>query len=335
MILNKQEIIEYLNTTDKSEVQELFAKARKVREEHSGKKIFMYGFVYFSTFCRNDCAFCYFRKSNKIERYRKTPEEILEISRSLADSGVNLLDMTMGEDMFFHKDNFSLMLDLIGQIKKETGLPIMISPGVVSIEDIAAFARAGVEWYALYQETHNREIFEKLRLNQSYDERMNAKLYAKDCGMHIEEGLLAGVGESNEDIADSIITMGEIGAHQVRVMSFIPQEGSPMETVQTPDRAKELKIIALMRIMYPWALIPASLDVDGIKGLEDRINAGANLVTSIIPPKSGLAGVAHSDMDVDNGGRTVAEAKAILEKMGLEGATAEEYREYLNKALTW
>ncbi|MDD4200609.1 MAG: methylornithine synthase PylB, partial [Eubacteriales bacterium] len=327
--------IEYLNTTDKSEVQELFAKARKVREEHSGKKIFMYGFVYFSTFCRNDCAFCYFRKSNKIERYRKTPEEILEISRSLADSGVNLLDMTMGEDMFFHKDNFSLMLDLIGQIKKETGLPIMISPGVVSIEDIAAFARAGVEWYALYQETHNREIFEKLRLNQSYDERMNAKLYAKDCGMHIEEGLLAGVGESNEDIADSIITMGEIGAHQVRVMSFIPQEGSPMETVQTPDRAKELKIIALMRIMYPWALIPASLDVDGIKGLEDRINAGANLVTSIIPPKSGLAGVAHSDMDVDNGGRTVAEAKAILEKMGLEGATAEEYREYLNKALTW
>lgn len=61
-----------------------------------------------------------------------------------------------------------------------------------------------------------------------------------------------------------------------------------MEGCSTPDRMLELKIIALMRILYPEALIPASLDVDGIDGLENRINAGANLITSIIPPRSGF-----------------------------------------------
>ena len=104
-----------------------------------------------------------------------------------------------------------------------------------------------------------------------------------------------------------------------------------MENVAPPDRMTELKIIALMRILYPKALIPASLDVDGIQGLEDRINAGANLITSIIPPKSGFMGVAHNVLDVDEGGRTVEEASAILNKMGLRIATKDEYKEYLVK----
>ena len=83
--------------------------------------------------------------------------------------------------------------------------------------------------------------------------------------------------------------------------------------------------------MYPGALIPASLDADGIKGLEDRINAGANLITSIIPPKSGFMGVAHSVMDVDEGGRTVEEAAAILKRMGLRIASADEYLKFLHE----
>jgi methylornithine synthase len=121
--------------------------------------------------------------------------------------------------------------------------------------------------------------------------------------------------------------MGRIGARQVRVMSFIPQHGSPMEDVDTPDRHRELKVISVMRLCYPKALIPASLDIDGIAGLKDRINAGANLITSIIPPKSGLMGVAQNLMDVDEGGRTIEEASHILAQLGLKIASAEEYKE--------
>ncbi|HML37102.1 MAG TPA: methylornithine synthase PylB [Bacillota bacterium] len=327
--MEKQEIISLLRAEDPVEVGELFSRARKAREELFSNKIFLYGFVYFSTWCRNNCNFCYYRSSNNIQRYRKTRPEVIAIADALAKSGVNLIDLTMGEDWTYHEENFASVFDMIRKIKEKTGLPVMISPGVVEDGLIDRFAELGTEWYALYQETHNRELFSRLRIHQDYDERMHAKLHAKERGMLIEEGILTGVGESISDIADSILEMGRIGARQVRVMSFVPQQGSPMETVEPPDRLLEMKIIAVMRLMYPETLIPASLDVDGIKGLKDRVDAGANLITSIIPPLTGLAGVAQNSMDVDDGGRTVEEASAILRDMGLKPATAKEYMDYL------
>lgn len=331
MKLTKEAIIELLETKDEEKIQNLFAEARSVRERQFGKKMFLYGFVYFTTWCRNDCAFCYYRKSNHIPRYRKSAEEVLRLSKELADSGVHLIDLTMGEDLAYHKEDFETVLSIVRQIKEDTNLPVMISPGVIGDEQIDKFAAAETDWYALYQETHNRKLFQTLRLDQDYDERMHAKLYAKKQGMLIEEGLLSGVGESSEDIAHSILEMGRIGADQVRVMSFVPQAGSPMEHVKTPDRMMEMKIIAIMRLLYPWALIPTSLDVDGIAGLKARVNAGGNVVTSIIPPKTGLAGVAQNSMDVDDGGRTVEEVEKILETLGLEAASAAEYEKYIGE----
>jgi len=329
-ILTKEEIISYLGS-EGSEMERLFALARAERERIFGNRIFMYGFVYFSTYCRNNCNFCYFRKSNDIDRYRKSKEEVLAIAKQLAESGVNLIDLTMGEDAVYHYEEFQTVLDIVREIKEDIGVPVMLSPGVISNSLIDRFAGLGTDWYALYQETHNQELFRKLRVDQDYHERMACKLYAKEKDMLIEEGLLAGIGESFEDIADSLMVMGEIGASQVRVMSFVPQAGSPMEHMATPDRDLELKIIALMRILYPHTLIPASLDIDGIKGLESRIGAGANVVTSIIPPRSGLMGVAQCKMDVDEGGRTAREAVEILRGMELEAASTAEYIDYLGQ----
>ena len=326
--MDREEIIRILKCEDEKEIKALFERASEIRRQVQGDKIFAYGFVYFTTYCRNNCNFCYFRRSNEIGRYRKTEEEVLALSKALVDSGVNLIDLTMGEDPLYHKEGFETVLRIIRKLK-DMGTSVMISPGVVPDEIIDKFKDAGADIFALYQETHNRELYKKLRKDQDYDERMHAKLHARDCGMFIEEGILCGVGETPGDVADSLLTMGEIGARQVRVMSFVPQPGSPMENVRTPDRIEELKIIALMRILYPNALIPASLDVDGIAGLKERIDAGANLITSIIPPKSGLMGVANSVMDVDEGGRTVEEASEILRSMGLRIATDKEFKEFL------
>jgi methylornithine synthase len=231
----------------------------------------------------------------------------------------------------FHTDRFETVIRIVRTLKRDYGISVMVSPGVVSPDIIDRLAEAGADFYALYQETHNRTLFQTLRVGQDYDERMQAKLYAKQKGMQIEEGILLGVGEAAEDIAESIEFIGEIGARQARAMSFVPQTGSPMEHRQTPDRMMELKTIALMRIRYPNALIPASLDVDGIAGMQSRIEAGANLVTSIIPPKSGLVGVAHGMSESDCGGRTVEETNRILNETGLRIASNEEYRSFLTQ----
>ena len=331
---SKNEIVDVLRDPSETNFTTLMNDASQKTRELYTNKIFTYGFVYYSTYCKNNCNFCYYRKDNNIDRYRKDRAEILSTAKELINSGVNLIDLTAGEDPKEIIEDYKDIFSVINSIKENYDMPVMISPGVVPKDIIRQMAHAGADWYALYQETHNKELFEKLRVNQSYDERMDAKLYAKDKGLLIEEGIMSGVGESYEDVADSIYKMGDIGASQVRVMSFVPQQGSPMEQAKTPHRMLEFKIIALLRLMYPYALIPASLDVDGISGLKDRIYAGANLITSIIPPKSGFMGVAQSTMDVDSGGRTIEEASEILNNMDLRIATNDEYKLHIHKLRT-
>lgn len=330
--VSADDLVAVLRSDDDEVSALLFDTARKIREKNFGDKIFLYGFVYFSTYCRNNCSFCYFRRENKNTiRYRKDRKEVLEIAKGLAESGVHLIDLTLGEDPVLHKEQFASMLDLVDDIHDVVDRPVMISPGVISDELIEAFALRNAEFYALYQETYNRELFAKLRLEQDYDERMHTKLKAKECGMFIEEGLMTGLGETVEDIAEALLAIQKLGASQVRVMTFVPQEGTPMEDFEAHNSVMEQKIIALMRLMNPHALIPASLDVEGINGLESRINAGCNVVTSIIPPTAGLAGVAQSTKDVSEGYRTVAGVTPRLEAMGLRVATADEYKNWLKE----
>ena len=201
--ITKEEIVAILNADEDSVKNDLFAAAREVRERHFGNAVFLYGFVYFSTYCRNNCSFCFYRRDNKDHaiRYRKNREEVLEIAKGLAESGVHLIDLSLGEDPELHKEQFASMMDLVDDVHDVADRPVMISPGVISDDLIEGFAKRNTEFYALYQETYNRELFSKLRLHQDFDERMHAKKKAKECGMFIEEGLMTGLGETVEDIA--------------------------------------------------------------------------------------------------------------------------------------
>jgi methylornithine synthase len=331
--LEKTEVLFLLNLEQDDETELLFRLARDLRNRHLGNELFLYGFIYFSTYCRNDCAFCLYRRSNEAcKRYRKSRTEIIETADQLTASGVHLLDLTLGEDpYFFDQGHFDQLLELVAEVKNRSGLPVMISPGVVSHDALKSFQQIGVDWYALYQETHNRELFSRLRLEQNYFERLNLKRYAHGLGMLTEEGLLAGIGETVEDLYHSFEVMKELSADQVRVMSFIPQVGTPLENYQTGPHLRELLIIAIMRLLFPDRLIPASLDVDGLSGLKQRLNAGANVVTSIIPPNQGLQGVSQSTLDVDEGGRSVSGITPVLKECGLKPAAVESYKNWVDQ----
>ncbi|SHI92553.1 pyrrolysine biosynthesis protein PylB [Dethiosulfatibacter aminovorans DSM 17477] len=331
--LEKEEIVELLLLDKEDDLNKLFGAARRIRSREFGNKIFLYGFVYFSNYCRNGCSFCYSRKSNEIERYRKNTEDIMDIAVKLKEAGVNLIDLTMGEDPYYHSSGFEDVLEAVVRTKKEMDIPLMISPGVVEYDLIDRFKSSGVEWYALYQETHNRRLFKDLRKNQNYDKRMDTKLYAKNIGMLLEEGIMVGVGEKIEDIADSILEMKSMKADQVRVMTFVPQEGIPLQASAENDEYLELKTIAVLRLVCQKSLIPASLDIEGIDGLKPRIDSGANVITSIIPPSEGLHGVAQSCKDIDDGNRSVVTVEKILDSMGLKAATNMEYKEHIDQRM--
>ena len=322
------EIAYLLGLKERNKISQVFQTAQYVRAKYFENKVFLYGFVYFSTFCRNNCTFCSSRTSNILAlRYRKSESEILKAASLLAESGVHLIDLTMGEDPFYYRSEsgFDSLLTLIHKVKKETGLPLMVSPGVVPKYVLAEFARAGVDWYACYQETHNRQLFVYLRPEQNYDSRLKSKIIAKQLGILIEEGIMTGVGESLSDIACSTEVIRALGAHQARVMSFVPQVGTPMSNRKSPSRLRELMTIAVLRLLFPDRLIPASLDVDGLDLLQERLEAGANVITSLIPPRLGLSGVSQPSLGIDEGFRTVQGVAPLLEQMGMAVATNQDY----------
>jgi methylornithine synthase len=116
-----------------------------------------------------------------------------------------------------------------------------------------------------------------------------------------------------------------MGAHQVRVMNFIPQKGTPMQNYMAPPKQYELVIIAVLRLLFPDRLIPASLDVYGINGLKGKLEAGANVVTSLILPQSKMSGVAQSTLDISEGYRSVKGITPILDKLELTKAKPGNY----------
>jgi methylornithine synthase len=330
-ILDGSEIVFLLSLTQKSQIDAVLEAARDLRLRHFGNRIFLYGFVYISTFCRNQCNFCYFRKTNELPvRYRREASEVVEAAQSLAESGVHLIDLTLGEDpQYFYEQGFEPLVELVEAVRKATDLPVMVSPGVVPADVLSDFAQAGATWYACYQETHNRELFKKLRPGQRYDARLETKERAVPLGLLTEEGLLRGVGESARDIADSIEAMRSLEVSQVRAMSFVPQKGTPLQSWKEAGPLLEIMTIAVLRLVFPDRLIPATLDVEGLTGLQSRLEAGANVVTSLVPPGFGLAGVAQNSLDIADARRTIASIVPEMEKLGLQTASLGDYLNWI------
>jgi methylornithine synthase len=329
--IDRRDIGKLLSIDDPDSLARLFETAHGVTKKHFGDKVFTYGFVYFSTYCRNNCSFCYYRRGNSTERYRKTAEEVVALSGALQDSGVNLVDLTMGEDPVMFSDGYRRLTDIVSKVDSAVSIPIMLSPGAVSEDAFPRFRAAGADWFACYQETHNRRLFSEMRLEQDYDRRSDQRTWARRYGMLAEDGIMVGIGETRADVTDSIVRMGEQGCEQIRVMTFIPQQGTPMASSVQKRREDELKVMAVMRLAYPDRLIPASLDVEGIDGLIPRIRAGANIVTSIVPPRAELAGVAQKELDIENGHRAIDHVISILEKEGCSIGSNNDYSGLIRK----
>ena len=60
-VLSKKDITFLLSLEDNEQIDRLFQAAWDLRSKHFGDTIFLYGFIYTSTYCRNDCHFCFYR----------------------------------------------------------------------------------------------------------------------------------------------------------------------------------------------------------------------------------------------------------------------------------
>jgi methylornithine synthase len=322
--LSDNDLRELLRINEDEQLEKLFYLSRKVRDHYFGNKVFLYSFVYFSTYCKNMCDFCYYRANHEINRYRLSIEEVRSICRALKGESIHMVDLTMGEDPYFHEKP-ERFVDVVRAVRSELDLPIMISPGVMGNEVLKELHDNGANFLALYQETHDRDLYRKLRVGQSFEDRVNARKFAKSIGYCVEDGILTGVGNDTESTIRSLRGMEKNTPDMVRVMTFVPQEGTPLEKLDRMSSTEELKIIAILRLMFPDRLIPASLDLEGIPGMVHRLNAGANVVTSIIPSDSALEGVVNYDRGLEERHRDPKSVVECLRTMGMEPASQSDF----------
>jgi methylornithine synthase len=326
--LSDGNIRDLLGIEDEETLDKLFYTARRVRNHFFGNRVFLYSFVYFSTYCKNNCSFCYYNCKNDIRRYRLTPGEIDKVCTALRDAPVHMVDLTMGEDPYYH-GHPERLVEVVRKVKEALGLPIMVSPGVVDDRTLTQLRNNGADFLALYQETYDLGLYVKLRTGQSYEGRIACRDCARSLGMYVEDGILTGIEPDAESTFKSLKGLQESDPDMVRVMTFVPQEGTPLEKHARGSCKPELKIISILRLMFPDRLIPASLDLEGIDGMVNRLDAGANVVTSIIPSASSLEGVVNYDRNLEERDRDAHSVIRRLKAMGMEPAEQEAFNRIL------
>ena len=71
-----------------------------------------------------------------------------------------MIDLTMGEDPYFYEDP-DRFVELVQIVKEELEIPIMISPGVLDNLTLLKAREKGANFFALYQETYDTELYRK------------------------------------------------------------------------------------------------------------------------------------------------------------------------------
>lgn len=154
---------------------------------------------------------------------------MLEAAGRLAADGVHLLDLTLrGRSLLYWSPPDSIGCWSWYQPSKETtGLPIMVSPGVLSGE-LSSYGsvRPGRTGTPAIRRRTTGICSRVCVWSKDYDRRKRTRLEAAGCGLLAEDGLLTGVGESAEDLADSILDMAREPLDQVRAMSYVPHEST-------------------------------------------------------------------------------------------------------------
>ena len=140
--LSRDEIIKLLNLTDDQDIEYLFNAADRVRMENCGNEVHLRGVIEFSNNCKENCLYCGLREDNiTLQRYRMTPDEIIETARQISNLGIRTIVLQSGEDGFYDTD---LIAYLIYSIKQNSDIAIALSIGERGFDEYKAWKIAGV-----------------------------------------------------------------------------------------------------------------------------------------------------------------------------------------------
>lgn len=249
------------------ENEKIYDLANRIKQRFYGNRIVMFAPLYLSNYCVNGCVYCPYHMKNKhIPRKKLTQEEIRKEVIALQDMGHKRLAIEAGEDPRMNPIEYILeSIKTIYGVKHKNGAirRVNVNIAATTVENYAKLKEAGIGTYILFQETYNKELYERLHPTgpkHDYAWHTEAMDRAMDGGIDdVGCGVLFGLCPYLYDFcgilmhAEHLEAAKGVGPHTISVPRIRRGDDiDPSSFENAIDDDRFAKIVACLRIAVPY-----------------------------------------------------------------------------------
>lgn len=295
----------------KEKNDEIFALAKKIKQDYYGNRIVLFAPLYLSNYCVNGCVYCpYHAKNTHIPRKKMTQEEIKAEVIALQDMGHKRLAIETGEDPVNNPIEYVLeSLKTIYSIHHKNGAirRANVNIAATTVENYRKLKEAGIGTYILFQETYDKVRYEKLhptgpKHNYAYHtEAMDRAMTGgiDDVGLGVLFGLSTYLYEFCALLmhAEHLEAAFGVGPHTISVPRIKKADDiDPSSFENGIDDDTFLKIIACIRISVPYTGMIISTR-ESKKCRERALELGISQISGA--SKTSVGGYAHPEDETE------------------------------------
>ena len=265
--ISHREAAVLIEVEDKEYEVRMYEIARRLKERIYGNRIVMFAPLYLSNHCVNGCVYCPYHAKNKtIPRRKLTQEEIRREVIALQDMGHKRLALETGEHPKLSPIEYVLeSIDTIYSIHHKNGAirRVNVNIAATTVENYTRLKDAGIGTYILFEETYDREAYERLhptgpKSDWAYHtEAMDRAMMGGSDDVGI--GALFGLSNYRYDVvgilmhAEHLEARFGVGPHTISVPRIRPADD--IDPKDFPDAVTDevfRRIVAVLRLAVPY-----------------------------------------------------------------------------------
>ena len=265
--LNHREASVLLACDIEEKNQEIYALAEQIKKDYYGNRIVLFAPLYLSNYCVNGCVYCPYHAKNKhIPRKKMTQEEIEKEVIALQDMGHKRLALEAGEDPVNNPIEYILeSIKTIYNVKHKNGAirRVNVNIAATTVENYKKLHDVGIGTYVLFQETYNKEAYERLHPTgpkHNYKYHTEAMDRAMQAGIDdVSLGVLFGLERYRYEFAGLLMhaehleAVYGVGPHAISVPRIKKADDiDPTVFDNGIDDDTFAKIVACIRIAVPY-----------------------------------------------------------------------------------